>query len=251
MDLDMFRKAIRSLEGWPNGIGIIGGEPTIHPQFREICYILKDELRVPKPKLGLWTSGGVRYEQHKDLIDQTFRMVALNPHTELQKNVCLHQPLTIASEDVIEDKEYLWALIDDCWAQRAWCPSIAPKGCFFCEVAYALDVLLDGQGGYPIEPNWWRKEPRDFRDQVERYCRYCGMAIPMQRVPLGSGKELISPTLLELFKQHNLRRLGEDDVEVFDRKLTKEEIAKNRANWFPWDYRQDLKPDQPRWRENP
>ena len=33
MDWDTFKKAIDSLENWPRCIGIMGGEPTLHPEF--------------------------------------------------------------------------------------------------------------------------------------------------------------------------------------------------------------------------
>lgn len=243
MDLDTFRKAILSLDEWKSKIGLIGGEPILHPQFEDICLILKDELKVPREKLGLWTCGGPRFEKYKKLIGEVFGFLAYNEHNELQKRACLHQPSTVAIDDVIEDKEYKRNLIDECWLQRTWCPSISPKGCFFCEVACALDVILDGPGGWPITPDWWRKEPKDFQDQVERYCKYCGMAVPLERELLSSSKEKFSPRLLNIFKQHNLRNLSDKHVNLFDRKLSIEEMEKTKLTWDPGNYRQDLRPD--------
>jgi hypothetical protein len=251
MDLETLRKAIGSYDGFPVGLGIIGGEPTLHPQFEEMCKLLKYELNIPKGRLGLFTSGGPRFEKYRDIISKTFTWTAYNPHTEYQKKVCLHQPITVAVSDSVSSEDYMWKLIDDCWCQQRWCPSITPKGAFFCEVAAALDVILDGEGGWPIEPGWWRKDPQDFQDQVKRYCPSCGMPVPRERQIIGDERELFSPRLISLFQQHNLPRLGEKDVKVIDQKFTPEEIEKARRGWHPWDYRQDLKPEDPRMEVNP
>ena len=42
MDLDYFKKVIDSLHDFDGQIGIIGGEPTLHPQFKEMIQYIKD-----------------------------------------------------------------------------------------------------------------------------------------------------------------------------------------------------------------
>ena len=243
MDLDTFRKAIISLDGFPGKLGIIGGEPLLHPKFEELCLILKDEFKIPRKKIGLWTSGGKNYQKHRKLIKGVFGMLAYNEHNKEQRRVELHQPLTIAIDEVVEDEKYKQELINNCWIQNTWCPSINPKGGFFCEAAQALDIILDGPGGYPIEPGWWKKTPKEFKDQVDRYCQYCGAPIPIKRELLDSEKQKFSPNLLNLFKKHNLRSLSNEFVDIFDRQLTIKEMEGNKLNWDPRHYRQDLKPD--------
>lgn len=243
MDLDIFRKAVISLDGFLGRLGIIGGEPLLHPKFEEICLILKDEFKIPRKKLGLWISERKLFGKHKKLIKEVFAMVAFNEHNEKQRRVELHQPLTIAIEEMVKDEKYREDLINNCWVQNTWCPSINPKGGFFCEVAQALDIILDGPGGYPIEPGWWKKTPGEFKDQVDRYCRYCGAAIPLKRELLNSGKEKFSPNLLKVFKKHNLRFLSNEFVDILEGQLTIKEMEVNKLTWDPRHYRQDLKPD--------
>ena len=55
MSLDQVAEALDSLEGWPNVVGIMGGEPLLHPQFKEIVALAAE--RIPKERLQLWTSG--------------------------------------------------------------------------------------------------------------------------------------------------------------------------------------------------
>lgn len=242
MDLDFFEKALWSLEEWPNKIGIIGGEPILHPKFEEFCLTLQKKF--PKEKLGLWTSGGPKYGQYQNIIRQTFGFTAYNEHNEYQRDTCKHQPITIAIKDVVKDKEYMKQLIDNCWVQKAWCPTISPKGAFFCEVAYAIDSILDGSGGYPVEPGWWKKGPKDFQDQVDRYCKHCGMAIPIDREFIRTKIEKFSPANLELFKKHKLLRLSEQDTKIFDKILTIKEMENNKKTWDPGNYRGDIVKDK-------
>ena len=238
MDMETLEKALISLDGWPNQIGIIGGEPILHPEFEAICKLLQKYNN--KPKYGLWTSGGERYIRYRSLIDETFAFVAYNEHTETQREVCKHQPLTIAIQDVVMDGEYRKQLINDCWVQKTWCPSIAPKGTFFCEVACALDSILDGPGGYPIEPGWWKRTLIEFQDQINRYCKHCGMAIPVETELIKTRQEKISAGNLALFRKHNLPRLGEQDIILFDKKLGAAEMEKTKLTWNPGNYRQDI-----------
>lgn len=243
MDPATFRKALISLDGFPGRLGIIGGEPLLHPAFEELCFIMKYEFQIPREKIGLWTSGGPQLPRYLKLINDVFGIVAYNEHNKQQRKAQLHQPLTMAIEEAVKDKKYRQDLIDNCWVQKAWCPSINPKGGFFCEVAQAIDIILDGPGGYPIEPGWWLKAPHHFKDQIDRYCKYCGGPIPIKRELLNNKKQKFSPHLLAIFKAHGLRSLSSEFVDIFDRQLTIEEMEKNKLEWDPRHYRQDLAPD--------
>lgn len=230
MPLDLFESALKSLDGWPTLIGIIGGEPTLHPQFSELCALALEYI--PAEKLRLFTAGGRRYEEHKSLINRTFKGgVKLNRHTKESKAVCLHQPSTIAVGDVVLDPVVRNKLIDSCWVQRDWCPAISQNGAFFCEIACALDMLLDLGGGYAIELGWWRREVADFQDQVKKYCDLCGMVVPMGRELQNTKKEKFSRTLLAMFRERNLAMMDDEHIELFDRIFTVEEIMENSKNW--------------------
>ena len=100
MSVDQFLIALDSLRGWPSKIGIIGGEPLLHPDFDRLCVEIR--CKFDRSKLGLWTSGGANFEKYRELIELTFGFVAYNEHSEEQKQVCKHQPLTIAITDTSE-----------------------------------------------------------------------------------------------------------------------------------------------------
>jgi len=44
MTLDFFKEAIESLEGFPGRIGMMGGEPTLHPQFVDLLGIMREMI---------------------------------------------------------------------------------------------------------------------------------------------------------------------------------------------------------------
>jgi organic radical activating enzyme len=243
MSLEQIEKALDSLKTWPARIGIIGGEPLLHPDFSEICELIRGKF--PPSKMGLWTSGGKKFNELTSLISKTFGVVAYNEHNKEQLQVCKHQPLTIAIKDAVPDECLRKTLIDDCWVQRTWCATINHFGAYFCEVAAAQDVLLnEGKNAWPVEPGWWKKEPEEFQDQVDKFCDNCGMAIPMERELIQKKTEKFSPSVLRMFRERNLTKVSDADIELFKYQFSKEEIKKYAKVWAPGNYRGDLSEDE-------
>lgn len=234
MDLDTVRKAIDSLEGYPGAIGLMGGEPTAHPQFGEICKIFQ-EMIPDKNKRQFWTNG-YKWKEYEGVILETFHKshCHYNDHTH---DDGVHQPLLIAADDVIEDKELMWELIDNCWIQQRWSASITPKGGFFCEVAAARDLMFDGPGGYPLEKGWWKRTPEQFQDQVKQHCHLCSAAIPMPRPSHNAANDLISPTIQAKMEQIKSPRFRRGNTELFTKKFSKAEIKEYLKDWTPWSHR--------------
>lgn len=232
--IDHLRKALLSLEGFPGSIGIMGGEPTLHPKFREICEVFQ-EIVPDKNKRQLFTNG-FRWDKYEDIIYETFNKynILYNDHKSPEGR---HQPLLMAAKDLVEDEEYMWELIDSCWIQERWSTSITPKGGFFCEVAAAQDMLFDGPGGYPLEKNWWKKTPDEFKDQMKRYCANCSAAVPMPIPSANDAVDFISLSNEDNLKECGSRRFKRGGTQTFVKKMSKKEIEKNKKNWRPWEHR--------------
>jgi hypothetical protein len=184
MSLDVFEKAALALKDFPTEspppttvknkiVGILGGEPLIHPRFREIC-ILFEEIIPYRDNRGLWT--GLKWERSKyaEIIKKVFGYINNNRH----ETECKHSPILVSIESQIKDEEERKKLIDKCWLQEMWSGTITPKGFFFCEVAANFDLLMEGPGGLPIEPRCWERPLSDFQYQIDFACNKCG--IPMQ-----------------------------------------------------------------------
>ena len=106
-----------------------------------------------KKRRGLWsTVPKAQGERYGALIRDVFGDCNFNDHSV---DHILHQPLLVAAEEVIPDRDEMWRLIDDCWIQRYWSASITPKGAFFCEVAASFDMevfrLVAGQKGLDLD----------------------------------------------------------------------------------------------------
>lgn len=236
MDLNTVEKAIQSLKGYTGQIGIMGGEPTLHKQFPEICKLVQ-ELIPNRRQRGLWTNG-YKWNKYKTIIDETFDpdLIIYNDHRD--KRVGMHQPLLLAAEDVLEDKELMWRLIGNCWVQWRWAASITPKGGFFCEVAAAYDMLFNGPGGYPLKEGWWNKNPNEFVDQVKRYCPKCSAAIPMPGVSSHVEYDPISNTNAKMLAEVQSPKFMKGKFKIVDVKYNESDIEKFvKEGWTPWSHR--------------
>ncbi len=207
MDFETFKRAVDSLDGYVGTIGMMGGEPTLNPEFERMAeylaskkpkkvsnkmlrpqkhfmdgihdlefdhtflYPCGDGMRQTVDGPGLWATTLGNYKKYYETIQDCIQYQALNDHS----NAMYHQPALISRKSLgITDEE--WPKIrDNCWIQNVWSASITPKGAFFCEVAASLDMLFDGPGGWEIEPGWWKREPKDFGDQLH-WCELCGLA---------------------------------------------------------------------------
>jgi hypothetical protein len=222
MDVDFFKKAVDSMEGFPGIVGIMGGEPTLHPHFDEMMEYYASRILEPRPavfigdpvpsfkdygrtvkymrgrKRGLWSALGPGYYKNFEQIQDTFPYQNLNDH----KTVNTHQAILVTRKELgIPDKEW-YKLRDNCWIQNIWSASITPKGAFFCEVAAALDMLFDGPGGWPVEPGWWKRKPFEFGEQLN-WCENCSVALTVPANNANDETDIVSPVMLEKLKKVN------------------------------------------------
>ena len=236
MNYDTFKRAVESLEGFDGITGVIGGEPTLHPEFERFAGLLREKFGAPvgeegllypqkdfihgvhqrefasevireypsggkfmkKYGAGLWSNMSNTYQKHYETIQDTFSVQYLNDHL----NPSFHQPGLFSRKDLgIPDEEW-FKLRDKCWIQNTWSATITPKGAFFCEVAGALDMLFDGPGGWPIEPGWWKRTHEDFKDQLH-WCDICGFELEGRTFTRDSQEETddVSPTVYEMLKK--------------------------------------------------
>lgn len=236
MDLETVEKALTSLQGFPKMVGIMGGEPLLHPKFAEICELALSKF--PRAQLGLWTSFPKGKEKYAEQIAKTFGNIFLNDHT---RNDVFHAPILIGMQEITANPRAMWTPIDHCWVQNCWSASINPKGAWFCEIAASMSMLFgDGDElAWPVEPGWWWRTPKDFREQMEHFCPRCGMAAPLQRRPSINGLDDISPLNFEALKDRS-RKIKRKKVVVGKGQIVPEAQLNKMASYKDMDYRQRI-----------
>ncbi len=233
MDMDTIEKVIDSLTGFAGMVGIMGGEPTLHPDFEDICELVAH--KIPIPRRGLWTSG-YNWEKYKDIIEKVFpkENIVYNEHST---DGGTHQPLLVAMREVIKDGKLRQELKDNCWIQRRWetC-SVTPYGIYFCEVAGALDILFNGgKNAVPIAMGWW-KNTQVFKKQ-QKICNNCGAPIPIGGMSDRASFDLISKGNLKKLKKLNSPKVLSGDYALYNKKWDREQIINKTQDWKPWNWR--------------
>jgi hypothetical protein len=213
MTLDTFEQAVESMIGYPKMVGIMGGEPLLHPKFEDFCTVISK--KIPKTQLGLWTCLPEGFEYLRNIICETFGHIFVNDHT---RDDIYHAPILIGVEEIFPDKREMFYKIEHCWVQEAWSAAINPRGAFFCEVAAAMSILFNGPYGWAAEPGWWWKTTKDFREQIEEYCPKCGCALSLPRRASVEVVDDISPKNLQRLEGRSLK-IKEGLYKVSDLKL--------------------------------
>lgn len=275
MSFETFKRAVDSLDGYIGTIGMMGGEPTLHPEFEKFATYLGEHVSQKKtvnnfiyPQkhfmramhnqelenaiaydystgtretvigAGLWSAMVGSYMKHYEIIQDTFRMQAVNDHA----NLSYHSPILISRHDLgIPDEKWI-PMRDNCWMQNFWSATVTPKGAFFCEVAGALDMLLDGPGGWPIEPGWWKRKPEDFEDQLH-WCEICGLALDTFSRDAREEIDDMSESWYERLKDRGSQKIKDgryNVVEIENGKITedsKESGIRKQAYWLSYEER--------------
>ena len=91
-------------------------------------------------------------------------------------------------------------------------------------------MLLDGPGGWPVEPGWWKRLPADYTAQKEFACPHCGGAIPMKRRPSTDGIDDVSPGNLEILKKIRSPKVRKGHVQIYGRGVAKDWCP--GPNWY-------------------
>ena len=235
MSVEDFAKAVEAVKEFPltsppdrlkrpKVIGMIGGEPLMHPDFARLCEVMEN---LPANQRGLWTGLDWKKTKYADIVRRIFSMGYINNNQHVAN--CFHQPVLVASKDVVSSEEDRRRLIDACPMQREWASSITPRGYYFCEVAGALaQVFSDGPDGIRVAPGCWSHDLDEYRSQIDYYCQRCGVCLPLPGRKDSEGRDDISQTNLNALR-NSPRVLAGDYCKV-------DEVTLAGEGWNPCCY---------------
>ncbi len=219
MSLDEFRMAVDSLVGFDGkqGVGMMGGEPLLHPDFAEMAQYAASKL-TPE-KVGLWSCFPESKAALGPLIADCFGTVFINDHS---RGDVIHSPFLVSIEEMADPRD-MWYMIEHCWAWASWSASINPNGAYFCELAASMAMLFnDPETAWPVEAGWWLRTPKDYREQMEKWCPKCGGALcgpaPTQGRCSTEIVDDVSPGMLERLKTIGSPKIARGEYVLHDLK---------------------------------
>lgn len=232
---EQFGQALTSLKGYFGVVGVFGGNPAKHPDFPELCRLVRKH--VPYEQRGLWCNNPMSVA-NAQAMRATFNPAVSNLNVHLDRDAYLlfrehwpeakpfglendsrHAPPYVAMKDVGITEEERWDLISDCDINQHWSAMIGVfRGelrAWFCEIAGAQSMLHQHEPDYPDtgteidHPEAWRGKPwwqwnmSAFADQVRKHCHECG--VPLRSAGSLSqdetgGVEQVSETHLGVYK---------------------------------------------------
>ena len=245
MSLEQVENAILSLDGYKGNIGLMGGEPTLHPDFPEILEIYR-KLIPDKSRRQFWTSG-YKWDEYKGIIDFTFlpTHISYNDHSKAIEG--WHQPLLVGIDEVVEDINLRLQFIYNCWVQNRWSASITTTGAYFCEVAAAHAHLFGYDSGFEVDNDWWRT--KSICETQRWMCNKCSGCLPLPgRYADRANCDLVSPGNYCL-----LEEISDKDMVIVDIEECREHLKGKTATpgpepgslrdfpeWKPWNYRNEV-----------
>lgn len=206
MPLDTVRRfvdeSIAAGKRWKR-IRVLGGEPTVHPEFFEILAELRRYRAWHTPCVIEVVTNG-----HGDFVNAQIKQIGNDIWIENSAKEGVVQagfrPFNLAPTD---DPHYRGAsfkngcaIIHDCGM------GLTPMGYYPCAIAGGIDrITQDGTGRHSLPD-----DRDDMAEALERFCRLCGRFQDGHYVPKNLREplteELVSPTWQRLYADWNARK---------------------------------------------
>jgi hypothetical protein len=222
-----FDLACRSLEGYWGVVGMFGGNPAIHPEFAELCAIMR--ATIPFRQRGLWSNNllgkaavarvtfnpmysNLNVHANSDAADEIRRdWPEAAQYVRGEGLDSLHSSPWVSMIDMGIPEEERWKLIGECTVNRYWSALIGifrgELRAWFCEIAGSQSMLHEknpdwrGTGkpmpdtGLAVVPGWWKAPMPAYSGQVYEHCHSCGLAMNRRgHAALGDGTNEFSKT---------------------------------------------------------
>lgn len=176
-------------------IRLLGGEPTLHPNFMDIIALLRSYRKTYRPdaRIVVCTNGSGRKVQRR--LQQLPPDIAVK-NTYKIAGQRLFRPFNVAPVDgrlnTFSDFSCGCRILHDCGV------GLTPSGYYACAIAGGIDRIFGFKAGRQQLPS----PNDDMSDHLRLFCRYCGhfgFQWPTKTVK-------ISPTWEKAYQSHNAHR---------------------------------------------
>lgn len=176
-------------------IRILGGEPTLHPEFLEIIdeLIAFKDLQCPTVTIEIVTNGFGK--QVNDVLKKLSSKVVVD-NTAKKSIAQKFIPFNLAPKDYVMHRFADYS--GGCWVPQDCGMGLSPYGYYPCAVAAAIDRVL----GFDLGRKSLPELGDHMRDQMDAFCRYCGFFI-FSKYKL-TDKNLISESWYNAYEKYRV-----------------------------------------------
>jgi hypothetical protein len=189
-------------------VRLLGGEPTLHPDFLEIVEDLRAYRKehAPRLKIEVITNGfGARVNAIIDTIPAD--IIVVNTR-KTSNNQPVHQTFNRAPCDFTEHERSDFS--NGCFVTEFSGTGLTPTGYYHCAVAGGIDRVFGLNIGRESLPD----TEDEMRKEMEALCRYCGhFTAQMQAVP---QSERMSVSWKNAYSAWRARRLASGSAQADD-----------------------------------
>jgi hypothetical protein len=149
-------------------IRILGGEPTLHPQFLAILDSLREYRRNNQPKLRITVVSNGHSERTQHILKKIPDDVLVENTSKISGVQVDFAPFNNAPRDYPENAKSDFR--NGCWITQGLGMGLTPQGYYHCAIAGGIDRIYDFKIGRQSIP-----DPQDtLYDQFEALCSLCG-----------------------------------------------------------------------------
>jgi organic radical activating enzyme len=175
---------IDARKGDPGTIGFFGGEPTLHPQFKDMVELTQSYKKV---NFIIYSNGRDPKKIDNKKTNIEWRVDPKDKNSEVGGRGQMFLPTQVASQDLLKiaDKRFYWKKAQkDCGMWNHCYCMIYNNKAYFCEIAASWDIMNDENHGWPLK---WGVDPfakteEEIAAQAENFCYRCGWCLTKEEL---------------------------------------------------------------------